>query len=434
MLTRSAHHELQLDCETGVGLNGIDPTEVVETDYLNTEDLDRIVTETTGSGSWEAISQPSPGEFAFGQNGSISTNGSRLIAVRATLAVYTSDDQGITWVFREVPTGAIAVYAPVFGAGVWVMPCLNPVNRVYRSTDNGETWSFVSAAQASGWGYGAFGNGVHLQLMGNGAASQRSFDGGLTWSLGAGVGFTSVVQLLHTGTRFVAIGGTSGTNCAWSEDNGVTWNPVTMPSNAAISAAANGNTIVVALSGGTPNYIVSEDGGETWTLRALPSSATWTCVRAGGGVFLITSNSIESFYSSTGVGDWIASPQILSLNGQNFAYAAPWFVSVNATSTTDAQRFRVPGSLDSIPIILDKKRTPGVIPKVMLRWSDDGGHTWSNEHWRELGRQGQYGTRVIWRRLGMTMKLRDRVYEVSGTDPNKIIILGAELRVSGTRA
>jgi hypothetical protein len=73
-------------------------------------------------------------------------------------------------------------------------------------------------------------------------------------------------------------------------------------------------------------------------------------------------------------------------------------------------------------------------PQVMLRWSDDGGHTWSNEHWQNMGRVGEYGTRVIWRRLGMTEKLRDRVYEVSGTDPVKIAIMAAELDVMATRA
>jgi hypothetical protein len=75
-----------------------------------------------------------------------------------------------------------------------------------------------------------------------------------------------------------------------------------------------------------------------------------------------------------------------------------------------------------------------VDPQVMLRWSDDGGHTWSNEHWRSMGLTGQWGRRVIWRRLGMTLKLRDRVYEVSGTDPIKIAIMGAELNVSATNA
>ena len=77
---------------------------------------------------------------------------------------------------------------------------------------------------------------------------------------------------------------------------------------------------------------------------------------------------------------------------------------------------------------------PGYDPQVMLRWSDDGGHTWSSEHWKSMGKIGEYGYRTIWRRLGMTMKLRDRVYEISGTDPVKLAIMGAELQISGTNA
>jgi len=76
----------------------------------------------------------------------------------------------------------------------------------------------------------------------------------------------------------------------------------------------------------------------------------------------------------------------------------------------------------------------GSDPEVMLRWSDDGGHTWSNEHWVSIGKIGEYYRRAIWRRLGMTLKLRDRVYEVSGTDPVKIAIMGAELLLSPTNA
>ena len=76
----------------------------------------------------------------------------------------------------------------------------------------------------------------------------------------------------------------------------------------------------------------------------------------------------------------------------------------------------------------------GSDPQVMLRWSDDGGHTWSNEHWSSMGKIGQFYKRVFWRRLGMTLKIRDRVYEVSGTDPVKIAIMGAELHADGTNA
>jgi len=74
----------------------------------------------------------------------------------------------------------------------------------------------------------------------------------------------------------------------------------------------------------------------------------------------------------------------------------------------------------------------GSDPQIVLRWSDDGGHTWSNEHWMSIGKIGAYATRAIRRRLGMTTKLRDRVYEISGTDPVKIAIVGAELGLSAT--
>jgi hypothetical protein len=76
----------------------------------------------------------------------------------------------------------------------------------------------------------------------------------------------------------------------------------------------------------------------------------------------------------------------------------------------------------------------GSDPQVMLRWSDDGGHTWSNEHWAGMGKIGEHYRRVFWRRLGMTLKLRDRVYEISGTDPVKVAIMGAELIISPTAA
>ena len=83
-------------------------------------------------------------------------------------------------------------------------------------------------------------------------------------------------------------------------------------------------------------------------------------------------------------------------------------------------------------IILDFNAVTGANPQVMLRWSDDGGHTWNGERMTSMGRVGQYGTRAIFRRLGMTLKLRDRVYEISGTDPVKVAIMGAELQISPT--
>ncbi|CAB4121679.1 Bacteriophage P22, Gp10, DNA-stabilising [uncultured Caudovirales phage] len=66
-------------------------------------------------------------------------------------------------------------------------------------------------------------------------------------------------------------------------------------------------------------------------------------------------------------------------------------------------------------------------PQAMLRWSNDGGSTWSNEHWTAIGKQGKYKNRAIWRRLGMA---RDRIFEIAITDPVKAVIISANLKSS----
>lgn len=52
-------------------------------------------------------------------------------------------------------------------------------------------------------------------------------------------------------------------------------------------------------------------------------------------------------------------------------------------------------------------------PLMTLKWSNDGGHTWSDGIDRDCGQAGEYTKRVIWRRLGQA---RDRVYELSFED------------------
>lgn len=53
-------------------------------------------------------------------------------------------------------------------------------------------------------------------------------------------------------------------------------------------------------------------------------------------------------------------------------------------------------------------------PQIMLRYSDDGGHTWSNEMWRSLGKIGVYRNRAVWRGLG---RFRTRQMNLRITDP-----------------
>ena len=178
---------------------------------------------------------------------------------------------------------------------------------------------------------------------------------------------------------------------------------------------------------------------------------SWRALPTGENTLNRTAQHALQLDCETGVGleqyPAYASEQLAAENGDLLLveYAQNDLVTESGeTLTTEANdNFEViadvPNSLfDTTPPVYlvtnSYTAAPGYNPQVMLRWSDDGGHTWSNEHWRSMGQIGQYGYRTIWRRLGMTMKLRDRVYEISGTDPVKLAIMGAELQVSGTRA
>lgn len=71
----------------------------------------------------------------------------------------------------------------------------------------------------------------------------------------------------------------------------------------------------------------------------------------------------------------------------------------------------------------------GTNPQVVLRWSDDGGHTWSNELFAAAGQTGQTAQRVKWNRLGSTRRDSglERIWEVSSTDMFGVALLGADV-------
>jgi hypothetical protein len=64
---------------------------------------------------------------------------------------------------------------------------------------------------------------------------------------------------------------------------------------------------------------------------------------------------------------------------------------------------------------------PATNPKLWLRFSDDGGHTWSREKYASSGKVGEYGIRVMWRRLG---RFRQRVWEINTCAPCKVFWIG----------
>lgn len=68
----------------------------------------------------------------------------------------------------------------------------------------------------------------------------------------------------------------------------------------------------------------------------------------------------------------------------------------------------------------------GSDPKIMLEWSDDGGHTWSETRYLTIGKIGQYGYRALTHHLGSS---RDRIFRIRTSDPVKYVLIAAVAHV-----
>ncbi len=78
----------------------------------------------------------------------------------------------------------------------------------------------------------------------------------------------------------------------------------------------------------------------------------------------------------------------------------------------------------------------GTDPLMILRWSNDGCHIWSNERFEKYGATGQSWHNPTFRRLGSTSHTHgrgrgmDRVWELSSTAAVPVAIIGADMDVS----
>ena len=114
---------------------------------------------------------------------------------------------------------------------------------------------------------------------------------------------------------------------------------------------------------------------------------------------------------------------VIQVDNTNTVYLGDTYtITASATLTIEPEKTYILATQQPvIPTTTDN-------PQAMLRWSNDGGSTWSNEHWTSVGQLGKYTNRAIWRRLGMA---RDRIFEVSVTDPVNFVIISANLKMQG---
>lgn len=71
----------------------------------------------------------------------------------------------------------------------------------------------------------------------------------------------------------------------------------------------------------------------------------------------------------------------------------------------------------------------GLDPQIGLRWSDDGGNSWSTQRTISMGQTGETAYRVEWKRCGSTKKNHglNRILEFTSNDPVRAALIGCRI-------
>ena len=245
--------------------------------------------------------------------------------------------------------------------------------------------------------------------------------------------------------------GCAATNSVAKLDNSIFWLATDDRGYGTIQRAAgytparvSNNAVEVAIAAYTVisdavAYTYAQEGASFYVITFPTAGATW-CLDVANGLWherpyrktdgTLTrhrSNCQMNFAGKTLVGDW-ESGNVYQLDLETFTDNGDAILALRACRhVTNDGKYLFNASLELfMQTGVGDNTTPN--PQARLRWSDDGGYSWSNEHFSTIGAIGDRKTRVKWRRLGVS---RDRVYEVAITDPVRRVFTGASLMGSG---
>lgn len=186
-----------------------------------------------------------------------------------------------------------------------------------------------------------------------------------------------------------------------------------------IKAVTNKATIIGSayFSKGTPWYVISStETGATWTWAFNQLTGKWHEKDSFSSGLLghWRGQFIEKFGNKVVAGDY-SSNALYTVSQDTFDENGNVLVWTLRSPPVHAYPHRV--SVDTLyldvltGVGLNSTDTDDSDPQIMLRWSDDGGHTFSNEMRRSLGAQGQRLTRVAFNNLGTTGR-QGRIFEL----------------------
>ena len=176
-------------------------------------------------------------------------------------------------------------------------------------------------------------------------------------------------------------------------------------------------------------YVISfPTQGVTWVYDNTTDVWHQRAWRKENGQFGRHRSNCHAFFNRKNiVGDW-ENGKLYVLDTEVFDDAGTPLVRLRSSPYVSAEMTRIPHMSIQFDIEAGVGLTTGQgsDPVAMLRWSDDGGRTWSNMKTCSLGKIGQFKKRARFQRLGQS---RTRVYELSVSDPISFTVISANLNV-----
>jgi hypothetical protein len=178
------------------------------------------------------------------------------------------------------------------------------------------------------------------------------------------------------------------------------------------------------------SFSYTDQGHAFWVCNFVDGGISWTWDAATNlwhkrGYW----NSVDSTYEALRVGTHCAGFAKTHVVGDRES-GALYLMDATVATDVDGQgirrlrQFRGPeseGEMVFVPKLQIDCQTgiglatgQGDDPQAMLQVSRDGGRTWDSELWQSMGKMGQYGLEVIWRRLGCA---RNFVFRLVVSDP-----------------
>lgn len=181
-------------------------------------------------------------------------------------------------------------------------------------------------------------------------------------------------------------------------------------------------------------WTYQEEGHEFWVIFFPTANATWVYDAAenlwhqrgywitASGQYIADRAMCHTFnFGKHLVGDW-ASGNVYDMSTAYFDDAGNPIRGWRRTPSLQDENKWV--YYEQIEFVMETGIAPAVPIKnpdgsirpaqLMLRWSNDGGQTWSNTYFLSVGLEGEYRRRVIKRMLG---RARKRLWDVTWTDP-----------------